>query len=112
MADYPAALVQSHPAREPWRDKLLVSYSRGANFKGRRLASAKKRDFEFAHTLTSDERATLEAFYDANRLLTFNFWWTESPGTIYVVAFSDENGLDFKRVEGGYWGVTITLAQV
>ena len=112
MADYPAALAQVTGSREQWRDPAEVSYSRAGGFKARRLQSAKKRGFVVEHKfLTSAERSTLEAFYDANRTGTFNFAWNDAPGDVYVVAFASKDGLTFQCAKGLYWDVSVELSE-
>lgn len=111
MADYPSTLGQEVKSREPWRDPIVASYSRSGAFKGQRLQPAKKRVFVVEHRqLTAAEKAAFETFYNANRDVTFNFWWADAPGTVYVCAFAGE--LEWVRSKPTLWDVTVPLVEV
>lgn len=92
MATYPD-LGFEEGSIEDWADPLLLSTSRGGGTKGRRLQAGKKRLFRVLHVLTAAERATLEAFYDANRAVSFDFAWN---GVTYSVIFADKQGLSWR----------------
>lgn len=111
MADFPLMALESLQSKEKWRDPIIKSYTRAGGFKGRRLQSVKKKGFPVElRTLTTTEKGTLETFYDANRLGTFNFWWADIPGTVYVVTFADE--LQWSRDMPIHWNVTVLLEVV
>jgi hypothetical protein len=66
---------------EKWRDPLIKSFSRSGLFHGQRLQPAKKRTIVLKFvTLSNSERSTIEAHYDANRTLTFNYTWQDANG--------------------------------
>ena len=113
MADFPTGIYPDFKqSSEPWRDPLLIDYSKAGNFRSRRLQSGKARTFVLAFTqLTTAQRTTIETHYDAHRTATFNYTWADG-GTTYVVAYANEEGLDWKRAGVGLWDVTILLAKV
>lgn len=111
MADFPLIALESLQSKERWRDPILKSYARSGAFKGRRLQAVKKKSFPVVlPKITTADKATLEAFYDANRANVFNFWWADIPATVFSVIFADE--LDFARSTPILWDVTILLEQV
>lgn len=113
MANYPSSIVQEQSSKEPWRDPMELDYARSGGAKGRRLQAAKKRQFMVTHRhVTTAQRATLEAFYDANRSVTFTFAWNDAPATTYTVIFADKDGLDWDRDGPILWRVTVKLAEV
>lgn len=93
---------------ELWRDPMLMSSSRSGTSRGRRLASAKKRVYEVSHlSLTAAERATLEAFYDANRAITFTF---TILGNSYTMIFSGD--LQWEPMTNNLWNVRVPMVEV
>jgi hypothetical protein len=109
MADYPA-LDQYPGSQEVIRDPVIVDYARSGDTKLMRLQAAATMGFVVEHrNLTTAQRDTLKTFFTTNRSNTFNFWWLDIPGTIYVVAFADQNGLSFRRGAGILWDATVNL---
>ncbi len=92
-------------------DPLLLSTARGGGTKARRLFAAKKREFRLVHRLFGAEKATLEAFYDANRLLTLQFTWP-GTGATYTVIFADQSGLQLKPLQADVWEASVILREV
>lgn len=54
--------------------------------KVRKLFDAEKRDFQLVHLITAGEKATLEAFYGANKLLDVSLTAADD-GVVYTVRF-------------------------
>lgn len=112
MADFPSTLGQGLDSKEIWIDPILGGRARGGGFKGRRLQAVKKRGFEvILRKLTAAERTTFETFYDTNRALTLNYSWNDAPGTVYVVAFANRDGISWQRVSPLLWDATVLLEE-
>lgn len=85
MAAYPRLLTLRESTEE--RDAGIVP-ARATNgaLKLRMLYPADKRTFEVRHLLTTAERATLEAFYAAEKLADVAYTWP-ADGATYTVRF-------------------------
>jgi len=75
MAAYPLTNVLRKGSQEEWLDDLVADRTVNGAVKVRALYSGKKRRFILHHLLNSTERATLQTFYDTNRLLTITMTW-------------------------------------
>lgn len=110
MADYPSIEIDTQGSKESWMDQRLVTRTRAGGPKVRLLGEAKKRAFMISHRGIADsDKATLEAFYDANRDSDgFNLTWF---GIVYTVIFGDEKGIDFTPLSGSQWDAALTLLE-
>lgn len=88
MANYPtsSAMPQVLGSSEEWLDDLTVDQAVGGGARVRAMYPAKKRRFIVKHWCSAADRATLQTFYDTNRLLTFTFTWAVDAAN-YTVLF-------------------------
>jgi ABC-type branched-subunit amino acid transport system substrate-binding protein len=85
VANYPAffTLADSTAAAA---DGLEPERATNGALKLRRLWSADKVAFEIGHVLSAAQKATLDAFYAANKDLDVTYTWPR-PATAYTVRF-------------------------
>lgn len=103
-------LLPSEGSQEVWNDPILVSIARDGTARGRRLQTGKKRIFKLQHSLiTSADKSAFETFYDANRLASFSFTW--SDGNTYTVVFI-EGSYSFKPTVNLLWQINVSLQEV
>lgn len=113
MADFPSIAPSYKASGEPSRDPLLADFSKSGAFRGRRLQPARKRTFILGFkALPSADRATLMSHYDAHRSTTFNFTWMDGSGGPYVVAYADQEGIEWTKSGPALWDGVITLVEV
>jgi hypothetical protein len=85
MAAYPAFFTLADSTVTP-ADGLEPERATNGSLKLRRLWSADKQAFEVGHMLSAGEKATLDAFYAANKDLDVTYTWPR-PATAYTVRF-------------------------
>lgn len=76
--------------------------------KVRRLFSAEKINFSIEHWLTTAQKDSLEAIYQANKTLNVSLTWPED-GLVYTVRFA---AAPQYRREPGYWVANVLLMEV
>jgi len=99
----------SQSSEETLLDDLQVDRASNGSPKVRSFYTAPKKAFSVVHEgMTSAERATLLAFYSANRLSSFSFVWV-ADGVTYTCLFSAPP----KSVitSGLHWTVTTQLIE-
>ena len=87
MAAYPLVNVLRRGSTEEWIDDLVADRTVNGSVKVRALYSVKKRRFILRHLLNAAERATLQTFYNTNRLLTITLVWPVD-GITYTCVFA------------------------
>jgi hypothetical protein len=109
MADYPS-IPYSITSSDSRRDPVIVSVARSGKPKVRRLYPAPRRAFTLSHAaLTDAQRATLEAFLNANRNGFTIYYPSRATGSpIGVLQEGDE--VRWTRVEQ-YWRVEIPVIE-
>lgn len=85
MASYPAFFTLADSTATA-SDGLDPQRATNGVLKLRRLWSADKIAFEVGHVLSAGEKATLDAFYAANKNLDVTYTWPR-PATAYTVRF-------------------------
>lgn len=110
MATYPTFTdAPSRSSKERWLDDLQVDRATNGTPKVRALYTTPKRAFTVVHEFVSAaEKATLEAFYLANRLLTISFVWA-ADGQTYTCNFAAPPQPEV--APGGRWNITVELIQ-
>lgn len=73
----------------------------------RRLFSADKTTLNIIHWLSDAQRTSLEASYQADRLLNFTFLWVD--GVTYTVRYAAAPQYQKKP---GYWIATVRMSEV
>jgi hypothetical protein len=101
MADYPA-FPQLIGSQQGWADDQVNDVAVNGRPMARAFFDGKKRVFKIMHLLDNTDIATLESFYDTNRLLDFVFRW-KCDGPQYNVMFDGAPKVDwgnpYHRVE-------------
>jgi len=87
MAAYPFVSVLRRGSQEEWVDDIVTDRTVNGSVKVRALYPAKKRRFILRHLFNATERASLQTFYDANRLLNITMVWPVDSVT-YTCVFS------------------------
>ena len=109
MAAYPS-FNQHASSGEEVIDALLVERASDGTLRSRSLQSAPKRRFRVVHILGGTDKATLEAFYAANRTAAdISFTWVPDA-TAYTCAFGAAPR--FVPLEARMWRCEATLEQV
>lgn len=75
MAAYPTTIPITYESTPSRVDGFVALRATNGKLKVRKLMSGEKNEWEVAHDLTGAQRTTLEAFYQANKYLTFDFTW-------------------------------------
>lgn len=86
MAAYPSFPQLIEGAEDGWVDDLVFDRAVNGDLKVRAFYPGKKRTFKVPHVLNRVDFATLEAFYDTNRLLAVEFTWVRD-GQTYTCMF-------------------------
>ncbi len=112
-ATYPSlAANPSGSFQKPVEDLVTDQWPNG-NTRGRSYYTAGKYEWQLLHDILSDaNRATLKAFYDANRLLTFDYvspWDGITYHNVGFLAPIEYKGRDSSTL---YWDVTVKLRQM
>jgi hypothetical protein len=99
----------SQSSAEALIDDIQIDRASNGKPKARALYTAPKKEFTVVHeALTSAERATLLAYYAANRLSSFDFVWA-ADGVSYTCLFG---GAPRSQIAPGLrWTVTTHLVQ-
>lgn len=110
MSTYPTfGCGQAIGSTEDILDDLQVDRASNGTPRIRAIYSATKRQFSVLHPCaTAAEKAALDAFYAANRLISFSFVWA-GDGVTYTCYFAAPP----KRtpVLGVYWEITCEMVQ-
>lgn len=109
MAAYPS-FGQLLASTEEGVDDVTLDRAVDGSVKARGFYTARKRRFRLRHFVTSSERATLQTFYDTNRLLTVTLTWVPD-GQAYTCLFQGPPSWDFSP-GGGNAVVDVILVQV
>jgi hypothetical protein len=110
MAVYPSFSQMTSSKEVQLMGREIDRATNGAP-RARSFYSAPKKVFNIVHgTLTSAEKATLESFFAANALTTFNFVWA-GDGNSYSVIFGNQD-LQFAPAFNVKWAVNVQLLQV
>ena len=107
MAAYPSLPVCDGSKIER---KSGVEIDRATNgaARGRNLYSADKSEFKLKHNLiTAAQRTTLDAFYAANKNITFTFTF---DGTTYTCLFS--SAPQYEPLPGAYYDALVEMVEV
>jgi len=107
MATYPT-FSQSVDSTFDWLDDIQIDRASNGTVKARALFTAPKAIGNILHRLTNTERATLDAFYLANRRIPFDFVWS-GDGLTYSCLFSGPP--KYKSLPGLYWDTTVGMVQ-
>lgn len=110
MATYPTLThAPSQASRERLIDDLQVDRATNGTPKVRALYTTPKKAFTVVHEFcTASEKATLDAFYSANRLLPITFVWA-ADGLTYTCLFAAAPVPEVKP--GLHWTITVDLIQ-
>lgn len=108
MAAYPS-FSQLLASNEEGVDDLTLDRAVNGSVKARAFYTSRKRRFNLRHYLSSSERATLQTFYDTNRLLTVTLTWV-ADGQAYTCLFAGPPRWDFSP-GGGNSIVDVMLVQ-
>lgn len=85
MSTYPRFFTLNDSAYSP-ENGMEPQRATNGTLRLRRLWAADKAAFEVGHVLTAAEKATLDAFYTANKDLDVDYTWPVT-GTTHVVRF-------------------------
>lgn len=107
MAAYPSFPQLIGSTREAI-DDLVLDRSVAGGAKSRAFYATKKNRFKIRHLLSATDAATLEAFYDTNRLLTVTLAWGGN-GSSYTVLF--EGPLRPESLGGGLTRYDVMLSE-
>lgn len=109
MANYPSFL-QTRVSDEQILDDIVIDRAVNGGVKARAFYTARKKVFRIRHKcLLAADRATLDAFYEANRLITFTFTWA-ADDVAYTCLFSGP--IKYTRAGGGRWEADVNMVQV
>lgn len=86
MASYPSFHQRLEGSVKETLDDLVLDRAMNGALKARAYYSAVKFRFTVRHILTTAELATLQTFYNTNRLLTVTFTW-ERDSVAYTCLF-------------------------
>ena len=111
MSAYPTFTYNpSQSSAEELLDDVQIDRASNGAAKGRAFYTAPKMKFNVVHeALTAAEKATLMAFYFANRLLEVDFLWV-ADGVTYTVIFTAPPKPAI--APGLRWTVTTQMEQV
>ena len=106
------ALSFSLGSEEAVKDGVIVDRAMNGTAKGRNLFTTKKRSFSLRFTATTAaNKATLEAYYDANRATVVAIPWTDAVTRNCIMT-----GIKFapgpNLPSGRRWDVIITVEEV
>lgn len=73
-----------------------------------RALGADKMSFKLEHYVSAAQKATLDAFYVANRLLEFSYT-SDSDGNTYTCLFAARP--KYERLSPGLWRATVELEE-
>lgn len=108
MAAYPN-IAQDLDSTETVLDDLQVDRATNGAPRVRAMYTAPKRVFAVVHRwITPAEKASVDAFCSANRLLSFTFVW-QADGVTYTCKFSGPP--NYKPMRGGWWEVVVPMVQ-
>lgn len=110
MATYPTlSRAISNTSTVTVLDDLQVDRASNGTPKVRALYTTPKLAFTVIHPMASAaEKATLQAFYTDNRLLTLAFTWPET-GAAYTCLFAAPPR--YQPAPGRLWNITVELIQ-
>lgn len=110
MAAYPTfACGQSLGSTETILDDIVVDRASNGVPRLRAFYTATKKQFSVLHErITPAEKATLDAFYQTNRLLSFTFVWA-GDGVTYTCRFTAPPTRN--PIEGVFWEATCEMIQ-
>lgn len=109
MAAYPN-IAQDLDSTETVLDDVQVDRATNGAPRVRALYTALKREFSVVHRwATGAEKASVEAFYAANRLVSFTFVW-KGDGATYTCCFA--GAPNYKPLRGGTWEIVVRMVQL
>jgi hypothetical protein len=108
VAAYPS-LTQLLNSTEEWVDDIVLDRAVNGTVKARAFFAAKKRRFVLQHDLSSTDRATLQTFYNTNRLLAVTLTWAADAQS-YTCLFEGPPKIN-GYLGAGYASVTVVLAE-
>lgn len=111
MPTYPSFAIDTKGSKQQPIEDLVVDQWPNGNSRGRSFFTTGKYGWVILHGVLADaDRVTLKAFYDANRLLTFDFVSPWDGVTYHNVGFTKPP--DYERLPGLYWNVKLELRQM
>lgn len=110
MASFPTlSIAPSLASAETTADDLQVDRATNGTPRVRALYSAPKKSFSVVFDgASAADKATLAAFYLANRLLAITFVWAADAQS-YTCYFAAP--VQYKRLPGARWQITVSLVQ-
>lgn len=112
MAGYPNFPITTKGSDQTPVDDLQVDEWPNGSIRARSFFSTGRYKWTLLHGVLADaDRATLKAFYDANRLRTDISFTSPWDGVVYNnVMFTAPP--KYERLPGAYWNVTVALRQI
>lgn len=109
---YPS-LRQSYASKESRLSGRQVDRATNGAPRGRVFFTSQKKTFQVVHTgMTDADKATIEAFYAANSLLSFSFVWRYDAATYTCIFGADEPTYTRIPKSDRLWEITVMLVQV
>jgi hypothetical protein len=109
MAAYPTLPTSYQSDPKPIKS-LTIDRAEDGTARVRSYFASDKVTFSIKHeTLSSSQKATLDAFYAANRLLTFDY---TSPADSVTRTCVFASPIAYTRQPGDYWDATVEMEQV
>lgn len=109
MSAYPTLAVQdSSGGVEPIDSRTLVRATNGA-LKVRRLHGTEKVRISIEHWLSSADKTTLDAHYDANLDASFSYTWPGSGSPTYTVVYAAKPR--YEEMPGGWFRAFVLLEE-
>ena len=109
MATYPTLKTSYGSDADPIKS-IEIDRSEDGTARGRSTYAADKSTFKITHpSLDSTDKATLDAFYAANRLLEFGYTSPTDSATRSCI-FAEP--IKYKRLFGNYWDAEVMIEEV
>lgn len=106
MAAYPSLPI-TYESEEDRIDGFVALRATNGKLKVRKLMAGEKNEWTIQHNLTSAQRTTLENFYQANKLLTFDFTFP-NIGTFTCKFMTAPK---YKSMDGGWYKATLRIGE-
>lgn len=108
---FPTSLPQEIGSSDDGIDDLALDRAANGDLHGRAMYPAKKQTFDVHTYMTAAERATLDAFYDANRTDPFNFTYKATNVTVLGLFDGMPKYRYVSAANGGYFETTYRVVQ-
>lgn len=109
MPSYPS-FAQLRASEEQTLDDIVIDRAVNGTPKSRAFYTARKKIFRIRHKcLLAADKATLNTFYETNRLLNFDFTWN-ADSVLYSCRFAGP--IKYTLAAGGRWEADVNMVQV